>query len=215
MPHGGLDLLTVSLSLATFSRPELPNELEVLFIVELNLTVVVVFELRMFVHFCWNFLTSEAPDTFNLKIRRFTEDAHFSQGVLSEVIKPLQESFHQVLGLVDHLTFASVFVIVEEPERVAYWIILLLKCIHTTTGFVLVVNHECLEVEEVPGTFWEGFEWVHRLFLLRCFVSSRLWFWFLLLLRLLFGLFTTCSSFFEGWLARFGNDGAFAEDCLE
>jgi len=77
-----------------------------------------------------------------------------------------------------------------------------------------MVNHECLEVEEVPGTWWQGFKWVNIL-LCRFLFSSWLWLWFLLLLLLLlFGLFTTCSSFFEIWLACFTDDLAFAEDCL-
>ena len=76
VPHGGLDLHAVSLALASFSRPELPDELEVLSIVEVHLAVVVVLKLRMFVHFSRDLLASEAPDTFNLEVWLFIEDAH-------------------------------------------------------------------------------------------------------------------------------------------
>ena len=78
VPHGGLDLHAVCLALASFSRPELPNELEVLCIFEIHLAVVVVLKLRMFVHFSWDLLASEAPDTLNLEVWLIIEDTHLS-----------------------------------------------------------------------------------------------------------------------------------------
>ena len=130
-------------------------------------------------HFCWNFLTSEAPDTFNLEIRFFIEDAHLSQTVFSEVIKPLQESFHQVLSFVKYLAFISVLIIMEEPELVSICIILLLQCLHTTTGFVFMVHHKCLEIEEVPRGLWQKVKFflTERSIFLHFFFLLFLWSW--------------------------------------
>ena len=117
-------------------------------------------------HLLWDFCASEAPDTFNLEIWLFVEDAHLRQAVLSEVIKPLQESLHQVLGLVEDLTFTPVFVVMEEPEGVSIWVKLLLECLHTATGLVLVVDHERLEVEEIPVAWWQSVKWIDVFLLL-------------------------------------------------
>ena len=115
MPHHGLNLHAVGL-LADLSTPELSDELEVLLVVEVDLACFVVFELRVVVHFEWDLVASEAPDTLNFKLGLFVEDAHSGQAVLSEVVESLQETLHQVLGFVELFTLTLVLVIVEEPE---------------------------------------------------------------------------------------------------
>jgi hypothetical protein len=74
--------------------------------------------------------------------------------MLPEMVKSLQEATHQVLSLVEDCTFFSILVIVEEPELIAFWIVLLFQSFHTTSGFVFVVDHQSFEVEEVPWTWW-------------------------------------------------------------
>lgn len=74
--------------------------------------------------------------------------------MLPKVVKSLQEATHQVLSLVKDCTFFSVLVIVEEPELVAFWIVLLFQSFHTASSFVFVVDHQSFEVKEVPWTWW-------------------------------------------------------------
>ena len=70
------------------------------------------------------------------------------------MVESLQKSTHQVLSLVEDCSFFPILVIVEEPELVALWIILLFQSFHTTSGLVFVIDHQSLEVEEVPWTWW-------------------------------------------------------------
>jgi hypothetical protein len=77
---------------------------------------------------------------------------------------------------------------VEEPECVSFWVELLLKSLHTTSSFILVVDHQSLEVKEVPWGRWKSIEWVD--FLLWCcgFFGWLLFLWSWLLLFLLLWL---------------------------
>ena len=70
------------------------------------------------------------------------------------MVESLQKSTHQVLSLVKDCTLFSILVIMEEPELVALWIVLLFQSFHSGSGFVFVIDHQSLEVEEVPWTWW-------------------------------------------------------------
>lgn len=188
--------------LSLFPAPEFSDQLEVFLVVDVHLPVLVVLELWMLVHFLRYFFASETPDALNLKRRFISEDATSCECVFSEMIESLQESFHQVLSLVKDLSFVAVLLVLQEPETVSFCIELLLQCLHATTLLVLVVDHQRLEVEEVPWAWWQSFKWIDCL-LLRCgllffrlcslnFLRFFLWF---NLLRL--------DGKLVGWLERF------------
>lgn len=80
------------------------------------------------------------------------------QAVLSEIVESLQETFAHVFGLVKLNTFAFIHLVVEEPNREASLIHLLLELIDTFTFLVLYIDHESLEVEQVEGGWRKEFQ---------------------------------------------------------
>lgn len=214
MPHDRLNGSAVGLRFADFCTPEFSDELEIFLVVEVHLACLVVLVLWMVNHFCWDFLSSEAPDALNVKFWLVSDDAHSCESVLSEVVESLEEALHQVFSLVEDLTFVSVLVVVEEPERVAFWVVLLLQGSHTASSLVLVVDHESLEVEEVPVTRWESFKRVDVFlgWLLFSFLLLGLWLGLLLLLLLLSSVST---AFLELRLDSFWSNLDATEDCFE
>ena len=138
------------------SGPEFADELEVFLVVEVELAVMVVLKLGMVDELLRNLLASEAPHALDFEIGLFAEHKLTGEGVFSEVVKSLQETSVQVLEDVLDLALVSVLVVVKEPEGVADGIVLLFELLHASVGNVLVVHHESLEVEEVPGGGGQG-----------------------------------------------------------
>ena len=75
MPGDSLDLHAVGL-FALFTSPEFLNELIVLGVIEVHLSVVVVLKHWMLMHLLWNILTSEAPNTLDFEIWNVTNDTN-------------------------------------------------------------------------------------------------------------------------------------------
>ena len=205
VPGYALDLHAVR-SASHFSRPELSDQLEVLGVVDVQLPRLVVLELGVVNHLEWQLFAAEAPDALYLEIRLNIQDALPCETMLSEVIESLQEPTHQVLCLVEHSAFFAELVVMEEPELVAFRIELLLEGGHTTASLVLVIDYQGLEVEEVPGAWWQ---------LVKLFLRERAvlfhWLWLLLLSRLRLGSSLLLLDFFlwhRGELWRLHRDSA-------
>ena len=88
VPHDRHDLLAVGFA-TNLSRPELSDQLEVFFIVEVHLALLVVLELWVINHLLWDLLASEAPDTLNVTVGDIIDDAHSRETMLSEVVESL------------------------------------------------------------------------------------------------------------------------------
>lgn len=163
MPRDGLDLSAVG-NAALLSTPELSDEGDVGFVIQIELAVLVVFELRMVDGLLGDSGTTEEPDALDFKRWLLTSDAHSCESMLSEGVEALKETLEEVLGLVHNLTLALVLFVLEEPHGITLAVELLEKLVNCGAGLVGVVHEEGLEVEKVEGRFGKGVQWV--LFLL-------------------------------------------------
>ena len=77
------------------------------------------------------------------------------EAVLAEVVEALEEPIAEVVCDVELLALALVLVVVEEPQREAVWIELLLKLFDTFSLLVLDVDEKSLEVEQVESSWRE------------------------------------------------------------
>ena len=161
MPHRELDFHAVDgLFLLGLGREELTKQSFVVGVFEAHLAGLHVLPLRVIDALLGDDLATDKQHTLDLEIRLFVEHANLTEGELSEGFKPLEETFEEVLELVSDLTFLAELVIVEEPECVSFWVELFLKSLHTSSTLILVVDHQSLEVKEVPWGRWKGIEWV-------------------------------------------------------
>jgi len=95
-----------------FGTPEISNELPVSFVVNIQFSDLVIFKLRVFLHFLWDSLSSEEPDSLDLKVGFFSQDCVHGEGVLSEVVESLEEAIQQVGSLIENFTLAFVHLVV-------------------------------------------------------------------------------------------------------
>jgi hypothetical protein len=92
-------------------RPEFSDELFVFGFAEVKFSNIVVFKLRMFLHLFRDTLSSEEPDTLDFKVGFFTKDSNHSESVLSEVIESLEETVHEVSGLIEDFSFTWILLV--------------------------------------------------------------------------------------------------------
>lgn len=62
--------------LSSFSAPEISNEVFVFFFGDVEFSLSVVFKLWVVNHFLWDSVTSEEPDSFDVKVWFFSENGH-------------------------------------------------------------------------------------------------------------------------------------------
>lgn len=68
-----MNLLSVD-NFTNLGSPEISDELSVFWLVDVKKSLLVVFELWVVNHFLWDSVSSEEPDSFDIKIGFFTED---------------------------------------------------------------------------------------------------------------------------------------------
>lgn len=116
MPHGNLDLGAVTLTLV-FGAEVLFNLVQVTSIAEVQLAGLHVLELWVVLELLnINRVATDEKYTLDLKVWLFAEHAEFTEGVLLEALKSLNETFEQVLELVGNPAFLTDLLVVEEPE---------------------------------------------------------------------------------------------------
>lgn len=146
---------------SVFVAEEVADELSVFFVVNAEFSLVVVFELRVVNHLLRDTLASEKEDSFDVEIGFLTSDGKRCEDVLSEVVHSLEETVHQVGGLVENNTFTFVLVVLGVEEGVSFFVVVVEEVLHTFTLSVSNVNEVVLEIvedqlgrrEEIKGIF--------------------------------------------------------------
>jgi len=111
VPGNGTDCLSVGLFIDG-TTPEFSKEFLVLGVVnDVHLSVLVVFELRMVMHFLGNDVTSEKPDTFDVVVTLITNSGVTRESVFLEAVNSLHKTVKQVIGLEENLTFGTVLLV--------------------------------------------------------------------------------------------------------
>ncbi len=116
----------------------------------------------MIVHLLRDALASEEPEALDLEGGLLAEDGHHGEGVVAElVVHALQESVHQVGGLVEQHAFALVLLIVHEVKRVTLGVVILEEMRHPLGCLLVAQVHEVgleLRQDELRGR--KQVEWV-------------------------------------------------------
>jgi len=110
-----LNLLSVN-NVSNFGSPEIRNELLISFILNIEFSDGVIFELWVVLHFLWDSLSSEEPDSFDFEVWFFSEHAVHGEGVLPEVVNSLEETVQEVGSLIDNLSFSLILFVVDEVD---------------------------------------------------------------------------------------------------
>jgi len=144
----------------------------------------------------WNLgLSSDKPDTVDLKFWLFTTNVMSTEAILASVFSSGQETTHKIVAHMDFLTFAFINVVLEFPERPSFPIDHLVRFINTLSFLVGVVDVECLEIIDVEVSWWQELNVILWLLLLLLWCSCLLWCSLL--------LFYLLSNFSKNWSQRF------------
>jgi len=106
-----LDIESVDL-LSLFGAPEVSDQFLVIFIINIQFSAFIVFELWVVNHFLWYSLSSEEPDTLDFKFGFISQHQVGGQTVLPEVVNSLEESVQNVGGLIEDLSLTIVHLVV-------------------------------------------------------------------------------------------------------
>ena len=126
--------------------PEVGNKLLIFSVGDIKFSGLVVFELRVINHFLGNSLSSEEPDSFNIKIGLISNDDVHSEGVFSKVINSLEETIHEIAGLIEDFSFSGVLIILKMIDAVSIIVVVIPEELETCSFLVFVVDEESLEV---------------------------------------------------------------------
>ena len=148
MPHGHLAELAVDHTLLLGAHV-LSDEGHVGVVGPVQLAGLHVFPLGMIDELLGDAFATHEKDTLDLKIGLVLGHADSTEGVLSEAIKSLDETFKHVLEHVHNLAFSADLVVVHEPPAEAVLALLLEHLVDSNTLLVGVVDEESLEVEEI------------------------------------------------------------------
>ena len=151
MPHGHLAELAVDHTLLLGAHV-LSDEGHVGVVGPVQLAGLHVFPLGMIDELLGDAFATHKKDTLDLKIGLVLGHADSTEGVLSEAIKSLDETFKHVLEHVHNLAFSADLVVVYEPPTEAVLALLLEHLIDSDTLLVGVIDEESLKVEEVELT---------------------------------------------------------------
>lgn len=148
---------------ANLGAEELLDELLVGFVVEGEFSLVIVLELRVIDHLLRNALASEEPDGLDVKVGDLSNDGHHGEGVASERVDSLEETVHEVAGLIEDNTLTFVLVVLGVVEAVALVVVVLEEEVNTLglldiVGEVNEVGLECHQVELAGREFIEGID---------------------------------------------------------
>lgn len=133
-------------SLIFLGGPEVGNKLLIFSVGDIKFSGLVVFELRVINHFLGNSLSSEEPDSFNIKIGLISNDDVHSEGVFSKVINSLEETIHEIAGLIEDFSFSRVLIILKMIDAVSIIVVVIPEELETCSFLVFVVDEESLEV---------------------------------------------------------------------
>jgi len=98
--------------LSLFGAPEVSDQFLVIFIINIQFSAFIVFELWVVDHFLWYSLASEEPHSLDFKFWFIAQHQVGGQAVLPEVINSLEETVQHVGSLVENLTFTIVHFVV-------------------------------------------------------------------------------------------------------
>jgi len=190
VPHGDRDGPSVGSALLVLRGKEVSDESDISRVLDIKLAGVAVLELRMVDALLGNDLTAHQQNTGDFEIGLFLEHAHLAEGVLSEAIKSLHETFKQVQELILNLTFLAELLVVQEPEGVSLVVNISHHLGVTFTHLVGHIDEVGLKGEQVEGAGGQGIKWVDFLLggILRLGLGSTTSGGGLSLLRLLLGL---------------------------
>jgi len=146
--HQGVSLLELLV------LEEFVNQSLVLSIGGIKSPLLVVLELRVVNHLLGNFESSEHPDGHDVKLGLFTDDGHDGPGVLSELVASLDETLHEILGLVEHLALFLVLFVLSVPPCVAGRVEFCVKL--SRAAFTLTHEEVGLEGEHVEGAWGQS-----------------------------------------------------------
>lgn len=124
--------------------------------------------------------TSAKPDSLNLKVWLFSEDAVSGEGVFGGVLSSVQEAGYEVVSNMEDLSFLAVLLIVEEPESPTIPVEHLVPLINSGSLLVCVVDVEGLEIVDVESGWWEALDVIlclHDFLLLSLWLLGSLLLW--------------------------------------
>lgn len=163
MPHGHRDGQSHGGAFAILGGKEVSDKGEISVVFDVEFPWIAELELRMVDALLRDDLASDQENTSDLKIGDCPEHAHLAEGVLSEAVKPLHETFEQILELVLNLTLLAELLIVQEPEGVALDVNISHHLGVTFAYLVGYVDEVGLEVVEVEGAGRKGIQGVDLL----------------------------------------------------
>ena len=166
VPHGYLHFQAVAL--AIFGRAEVFLDLflvaSVLDIQLASLHVLHLWVILELLHV--NVVATDEEHALDLEVWLLAEHAHFTEGVLLEAFKSLNETLEQVLELVGNLALLSELVVVKEPEGPACMVDQVHHLRVAVVHLVLQVDEERLEVVDDELGWRQGIKWVLMFLLL-------------------------------------------------
>ncbi len=160
MPHGENDGEVHASALFVLGGEEFLDQLFVLGILGVQLARSAVLELRMVNALLGDNSASDEENTGDFEVGDGSEHAHLTEGVLSEAIETLHETFEQVSEDVVNLTFVAVLLVMEEPEGESFEVDIGHEFLVSLTSLVGVVHEVGLEVEKIEASGGQSIKWV-------------------------------------------------------
>lgn len=183
-----LNFLAVD-DISSLGTPEILDKVSVFLLADVEFSLLIVFKLWVVNHLLGNTLSSEKPDTFNVKVRLITKSGVHCQYVLSEMIDSLQEAVHQVQGLVKNLSLSWILLILDMVDSVLSWHVVVKEELNSFSLLVGVVHEESLVVVQVKLAGVSLVKFIKRInVFLGCFLT-------------IFSLFSSCLGLiYSNWL---------------
>ncbi len=160
MPHGEDDGEVHASANFILGGEELLDQLLVLSVLGVHFARSAVLELGMVNALLGDNSASDEEDASNFEVGDRSEHAHLTEGVLSEAIETLHETFEQVSENVVDLAFVAVLLVMEEPEGESFEVDVGHEFLVSLTSLVGVVHEVGLEVEKIEGGGGQSIKWV-------------------------------------------------------